>query len=155
MSLGHNSSLHIGGDPSAVFGSGRTCGSSDRLTRVVPRDAPGEPLFPLDKGKERIDEIKYLGGSEYLKSAVQNALAMGPSRVEPLYGETFVRRYRPPFGVQVWSPNILTSYVVQVPKMVCFFEVAFDNGLRFPLHPFIKRVLQHFNVCPSQLSPNF
>ena len=35
--------------------------------------------------------------------------------------------------------------------MVCFFEVAFDNGLRFPLHPFM---LQHFNVCPSQLAPN-
>ena len=32
---------------------------------------------------------------------------------------------------------------------------AFENGLRFPLHPFIKRVLQHFNVCLSQLSPNF
>ena len=44
--------------------------------------------------------------------------------------------------------------MVSVPKMVCFFEVAFDNGLRFPLHPFIKGVLQHFNVCPSQLSPN-
>ena len=39
--------------------------------------------------------------------------------------------------------------------MVCFFEVAFENGLCFPLHPFIKRVLQHFNVCPSKLSPNF
>ena len=39
--------------------------------------------------------------------------------------------------------------------MVCFFEVAFENDLRFPLHPFIKRVLQHFNVCPSLLSPNF
>ena len=38
--------------------------------------------------------------------------------------------------------------------MVCFFEVAFDNGLRFPLHPFIKGVFQHFNVCPSQLAPN-
>ena len=38
--------------------------------------------------------------------------------------------------------------------MVCFFEVAFDNGLRFPLHHFIKRVLQYFNVCPSQLTPN-
>ena len=50
---------------------------------------------------------------------------------------------------------MLTTYVVQVPKMVCFFEVAFENNLRFPLHPFIKRVLQHFNVCPSQLSPNF
>ena len=80
---------------------------------------------------------------------------MGPSIVEPLYGETFARHYRPPFGVQVWSPDILTSYVVQVPKMVCFFEVAFANGLHFPLHLFIKRVLQHFNVCPSQLSPNF
>ena len=86
---------------------------------------------------------------------MQNALAVGPSRVEHLYGETFARRYRPPFGVQVWSPDILTSYVVQVPKMVCFFKVAFDNVLRFPLHPFIKRVLQHFNVCPSQLSSNF
>ena len=50
---------------------------------------------------------------------------------------------------------MLTTYVVEVPKKVCFFEVAFENGLRFPLHPFIKRVLQHFNVCPSQLSPNF
>ena len=79
---------------------------------------------------------------------------MGPSKVEPLYGPTFARRYRPPFGVQVWSPDVLTSYVVSVPKMVCFFEVAFDNGLRFPLHPFIKGVLQHFNVYPSQLSPN-
>ena len=80
---------------------------------------------------------------------------MDPSRVEPLYGEVFVRRYRPPFGVQVLSHDVLTSYVVQVPKMVFFFEVAFENGLCFPLHPFIKRVLQHFNVCPSQLSPNF
>ena len=32
--------------------------------------------------------------------------------------------------------------------------MAFDNGLFFPLHPFIKGVLQHFNVCPSQLAPN-
>ena len=35
-----------------------------------------------------------------------------------------------------------------------FFEVAFENGLRFPLHPFMKEVLQHFNACPSQLAPN-
>ena len=32
--------------------------------------------------------------------------------------------------------------------------MAFENGLLFPLHPFIKRVLQHFNDRPSQLSPN-
>ena len=84
-----------------------------------------------------------------------NTLAVGPTRVEPLFGEIFARRYRPPFGVQVWSPDVVTFYVVQVPKMVCFFEVAFENDLRFPLHPFIKRVLHHFNVFLSQLLPNF
>ena len=147
MGPGRSSSLRIGGDFSTVSGLGRK--TSDDLDGVVLRNAPREPPFPLDKGKGKINEIKYPRGSEYLKSAVQNALAVGPSRIEPLYGATFARRYRPPFGIQVWSPDILTSYVVQVPKMVCFFEVAFVNGLRFPLHPLIKKVLQHFNVCPS------
>ena len=154
MGPGRSSSLLIGGDSSVAAGSGPIASASDRSARVELRDAPGEPPFPLNKGKGRIEEIKCPEGSEYLNSNVQNALAVGPSKVGPLYGATFSRRYRPPFGVQVWSPDILTSYVVPVPKMVCFFEVAFDNGLRFPLHPFIKGVLQHFNVCPSQLSPN-
>ena len=149
------SSLRIGGDSSVTVGSGQTGGASDRSAGVDLRDAPGEPHFSLNKAKGRIDEIKYPGGSEYLKSAVQNALGVGPSKVGPFYGATFARRYRPPFGVWVWSPDVLTSYVVPVPKMVCFFKVAFDNGLRFPLHPFIKGFLQHFNVRPSQLSPNY
>ena len=155
MGPDRSSSLRIGGDSSVAAGLGWTGGSSDRSAGVDLQDAPGEPPFPLNKGKGRIDEIKYPGGSEYLKSVVQNALAVGPSKVGPLYGATFARRYRPPFGVWVWSPDVLTSYVVKVPKMMCFFEVAFDNVLRFPLHPFIKGVLQHFNVCPSQLGPNF
>ena len=86
---------------------------------------------------------------------MQNAEAMGLSRIEPFYGKTFVTRYRPPFGVHVWCLNFLTSYIVQVLKMVFFFEAAFENGIRFPLHLFIKSVLHHFNVCLSQLSPNF
>ena len=106
------SSLRIGGDPSVASGSRRTGGASYRSIGVVLRDAPGEPPFLLDKGKRKIDEIKYPGGSEYLKSAVQNALAVGSSIIEPLYGATFARHYRPPFGVHVWSPNISTSYVV-------------------------------------------
>ena len=55
---------------------------------------------------------------------------------------------------QVWCPDLFTFYIVQIPKMVCFFEAVFENGLHFPLHPFIKNVLKHFNVCPFQLSPN-
>ena len=154
MGPGCSSSLRIGGDSSAVAGSGRTGSASNRSAGVELRDALAAPPFPLDKGKGKVDLIKYPGGSEYLRSAVQHALTVGPSKVGPSYGVTFARHYRPPFGVRVWSPDVLTPYVVFVPKMVCFFEVAFDNGLRFPLHPFIKGVLQHFNVCPSQLAPN-
>ena len=80
--------------------------------------------------------------------------AVGPSRVEPSYSKIFATHYGSPSGVRIWCPDLLTSYVVSVPKMVCFFEAALENDLHFPLHPFIKSVLQHFNVCPSQLSPN-
>ena len=90
-----------------------------------------------------------------LSAAVRYADVVGPSRVEPSFAKTFATRYGPSSSVRIWCLDLLTSYVVPVPKMVYFFEAAFENGLRFPLHPFIKNVLQHFNVCPSQLSPNF
>ena len=107
------------------------------------------------KGKGKISKITYPNGSEYLRAAVRYANAVGPSWVEPLFAKIFTTRYAPPSSVRIWCPDILMSYVVSVPKMVCLFEVAFENGLRFPLLPFIKSVLQHFNVCSSQLSPNF
>ena len=147
--------LPIGSNPVEASSLGQIGVKSNSLAVVVHRVAPGVPPFPLDKGKGKINEIRYSRGSEYLRAAIQNAEPVGPNRVEPLYGEIFVARYGPPFGIQVWCVDVLTTYIVQVPKMVCFFEVAFKNCLHFPLHPFIKRVLQHFNVCPSQLSPNF
>ena len=55
MGLGRSSYLHIGGDPSAVPDSGRAGGESDCLDVVALRDSPGEPPFPLGKGKGRID----------------------------------------------------------------------------------------------------
>ena len=70
MGPGRSSSLRIRGDSLVAVGSGQTDSASDRSARVGLRDAPGEPPFPLNKGKGRIDEIKYPGGSEYLKFAV-------------------------------------------------------------------------------------
>ena len=141
MGPGFSYVLRIGSNSTKASGSRWTGGESDSLAVVVHRVAPREPPFPLGKGKGKISEIRYLSGFEYLRAAIQNAKAVGPSRVEPLFGEIFSAQYGPSFGVQVWCPDVLTSYVVQVPKMVCFFEVAFENGLRFLLHPFIKRVL--------------
>ena len=149
MGLGRSSSLRIGDDTSAVVVSGRARDVFDRSAVVEPRNVPGAPPLPLDKDKGKINLIKYPGGSYYLKSAVQHAVTRGPSKVGPSYGVTFAERYRPPPGVRVWTPDVLNFYVDSVPGMVCFFEVAFDNGLRFPLHPFMKGVLQHFNVCHS------
>ena len=125
MGPGRSSVLRIGSNSAETSSSGRADGGNDSLTVVVHRAAPGEPHFPLDKGKGKINEIRYPSGSEYLTAAIQNVEVVGPNQVEPLYGEIFVARYGPPFGVQVWCPNVLTTYVVQVPKMVCFFEVVF------------------------------
>ena len=91
MGPSRSSSFRIGGVSFSVSGSGRTSGESNRLAVVFLRDAPGEPPFPLGKGKDKIDEVKYPRGSKYLKSAVQNSLTVGPSRVEPLYREVFAR----------------------------------------------------------------
>ena len=77
MGPGRSSSLRIGGASSVAANSRQAGGASIRSAGVDLRDVLGEPPLPLNKGKEKIDEIKYPGGSEYLKSVVQNALAMG------------------------------------------------------------------------------
>ena len=147
--------LCIKGRSTDEFVSGQNGGGLGGPVAVVAGVLPVGYLPLPGKGKGKISEIRYPGGSEYLRAAVRYADAVGPSRVEPSFAKIFATCYGPPSGVRIQCPDILTSYVVSIPKMVCFFEAAFENGLRFPLHPFIKSVLQHFNVCPSQLSPNF
>ena len=66
-----SSSLRIGGESSVVSDSGQASGASNRLAGIAFWDVLGEPPLPLDKGKGRIDEIKYPVGSKYLKSAVR------------------------------------------------------------------------------------
>ena len=154
MGPGRSSSLRIGDDSSVVVGTERAGGIFGRSAVPEPRNAAEAPSPPSDESKEKINLITSHGGSDYLKYVVQHAVIVGPSKVDPSYGSTFTERYRPPPGVRIWVLDVLTFYAASVPGMVCFFEVAFDNGLRFPLHPFMKRVLQHFNIFPSQLAPN-
>ena len=147
--------LRIEGRPVEESVSGQTGSGLDGPATVVVGVLPVGYLPTPGKGKGKISEIRYPGGSEYWRATVRYVEVVGPSRVEPSYAKTFTTCYGPPSDIQIWCPDLLTSYIVPVPKMVCFFEVAFENGLRLPLHPFIKSVLQHFNVCSSQLSPNF
>ena len=84
MGPGRCSVLCIGSNPVEASSSRRNGGESDNLAVVVHRVAPGEPPFPLDKGKGKINEIRYPSGSEYLRASIQNAEAVVPNRVEPL-----------------------------------------------------------------------
>ena len=155
LGLNHPLVLRIEGSSAEEPDLGQTGEGSDRPTIVVDMVPLARPPSSSSKGKSKVSEIRYLGGSDYLRAAVQNAEAVGLSRIDPFFGKTFAARYKPSFGVHIWCPEFLTSYIVQVPKMVFFFEEAFENGLRFLLYPFIKSVLQHINVCSSQLYPNF
>ena len=120
-----SSSLCIGGSYAEEPDLGQTCGGFGRSAIIVDRVPSAGPSSPSGKGKSKVNEIKYPSGSDYLRDAMKYADIVGPSRVEPFYEKTFVTRYRPPLGVQIWCPNLLTSYVVQVPKKVCFFEATF------------------------------
>ena len=98
-------------------------------------------LPPPGKGKGKISEFRYPYGSEYLRAAVRYEDVVSPSRVESSYAKTFATHYRPPPGVRIWCLDLLTSYVVHVPKMVYFFEAAFET-------PFHQKRLAAFQCVP-------
>ena len=79
MGPGRSSVLRIGSNHAEVSSSGRTGGEFDSLAVVVHRVTPGELPFPLDKGKGKINEIRYPSGSEYLRAAIQNVETVGPN----------------------------------------------------------------------------
>ena len=79
MGPGRSSVLRIRSNLAEASSLGRTDGGNDNLAVVVHRAAPGEPLFPLDKGKGKLNEIRFPSGSEYLRAAIQNAEVIGPS----------------------------------------------------------------------------
>ena len=119
--MGPSRSLRIGDDPSAGTGSGRARDVPVRSTTVGPQNAPEAPPLPLGKGKRKVNLIKYPKGSDFLKSAVRHAVNVRPSKFGPSYEFIFSERYRPPPGVRIWSPDVLTLYAASVPGMVYFF----------------------------------
>ena len=84
MGPGRSSVLRIGSNPAEASSSGRTGGESDSLAVVVHRVTLGEPPFTLDKGKGKINEIRYPSGSEYLRAVIQNVEAVGPCKASKI-----------------------------------------------------------------------
>ena len=79
MGPGRSFVLRIGSNPAEASSLGRTGGESDSLAVVVHWVASREPPFPLDKGKRKINKIRYPSGFEYLRDSIKNVEAVGPS----------------------------------------------------------------------------
>ena len=104
-----STSLHIGGRPAEGSESEQVGGASGGLPVVAVRALlVGHPSLP-GKGKERISEIRYPTGSEYLRATMRCSDVVGSSRVEPSYAVPLVIDLQlvSMFGAQTFSP--LTS----------------------------------------------
>ena len=66
----------------------------------------------------------------------------------------FKDRFQFPERVRVRRPNDEDRACHFFPGEICFYEAAFSYGLRFPVHPFIMELLDHFGIAPGQLMPN-
>ena len=66
----------------------------------------------------------------------------------------FKDRFQFPERVRVRWPGDEDRACHFFPGEICFYEAAFGCGIRFPVHPFIMELLDHFGIALGQLMPN-
>ena len=66
----------------------------------------------------------------------------------------FNDRFQFPKWVRVRLPSKEERACNFFPGEVCFYESFFACGLRFPIHPFLMELLDHFGIASGQLMPN-
>ncbi|GFS28932.1 hypothetical protein Acr_00g0004710 [Actinidia rufa] len=62
--------------------------------------------------------------------------------------------YSFPQGVRLQIPGDGETILSTRQGEVAFYEAAFLASLRFLIHPTIREILIHYQICPTQLSPN-
>ena len=66
----------------------------------------------------------------------------------------FKDRFQFPERVKVRLPSKDEQACNFFPGEVCFYESSFACGLRFPVHPFLMKLLDYFGIASGQLMPN-
>ena len=64
------------------------------------------------------------------------------------------KRFQFPVEMKVHLPRPSEKACAFAHCHVCFYEANFFCGLRFPIHPFIHKLLNHFKISPGQPIPN-
>ena len=107
-----------------------------------------------------------LSSSDDLVKVEEDTTASGPREVRAFHAfeevcgldsdtlSRFRDRFQFPERVQIPLPGREERACHFLPGEVCFYEATFQCGLRFPVHPFIMELLNHFNITPRQLMPN-
>ncbi|GFY85508.1 hypothetical protein Acr_04g0002460 [Actinidia rufa] len=62
--------------------------------------------------------------------------------------------YSFPLGLRMRLPGKGKTIIFVSASEVAFYEAMLSAGLRFPVHPTIKWILNFYGICPAQLSPN-
>ena len=66
----------------------------------------------------------------------------------------FKDRFQFPEGTRACLPRKDENACAFAHGEVCFYKATFSCGLRFPVHPFIMKLLHYLNLAPRQLMPN-
>ena len=113
--------------------------SSELETKLSPNDGPTEE----DTVGSSPREVRSFHAFEEVCRLDVNTLGRFKDRFH------FLKR------VKVCLPNEEDRACHFFPGEVCFYVAAFVCGLRFPIHPFLIELLDHFGIAPGQLMPNF
>ena len=63
-------------------------------------------------------------------------------------------RFQFPNSVKIRIPSDEERACHSYANEVCFYEVNFVSGLRFPIHPFVRELFSYLHLAPAQLVPN-
>lgn len=88
--------------------------------------------------------------SSYLKNPF-HALAE-KCVLEEKHMRRFRKQFQFPAEKKVHLPYPNQKACAFIHGQVCFYEAAFLCGLRFPIHPFIHKLLGHLKIAPVSLS---
>ena len=69
-------------------------------------------------------------------------------------GEELMDKWSLPDSVDIIKPANLDNVRFAPPNCIVVYVLTFELGLRFPLHPFIRELLNFLNVTVVELYPN-
>jgi hypothetical protein len=124
-------------------------------TSVRSEDLP-EGLSDRDEGTRSLEETPSISGSsEGTGPEAKWTARFYLSKVVDADGlDSYRRKYQIPKDVVLRIPESDEVAYSSRYGDVVFYEADFNAGVRFPLQPLMRELLNHLNLSPGQLAPN-